>query len=252
MQIGQLSVRAADLFGRFAPSVRLIGLMTAIVALVVIARWPTTTRYGVNYHVLRMEIPLYEKALNFLSRDLQTRRFVRTITAGASGDREIVERLFGWVTKNIAPVPDGLPVIDDHAWNIVVRRYGADDQRTEAFAQLVSYGCCPAARVRLQAPGSAKALQVTAVALDGHARVFDVVYGVQFRNVAGEFATIEELMAHPDLIAAAVRGLHHQGLPYELYFQALPSQVLSFARTDAQKPWHRLRAELAKVTMLGR
>lgn len=70
---------------------RAIAFAVMTAAVVVVARWPTTTRYGINFQVYSRQIPLYEKAANFISRDLQARRLAAEVTARATDDRACLE-----------------------------------------------------------------------------------------------------------------------------------------------------------------
>ena len=114
------------------------------------ANWPVTTRWGVNYHWTSAKIPLYEKVVNFLSRDRQTRRIAHEIVRGAATDDERLVKIFAWVQEHVQPVPDGFPVVDDHPLNILIRGYGAGDQRTEA--------CMTAIRLARGATGRPKVI----------------------------------------------------------------------------------------------
>jgi len=47
---------------------RILISIAAIVAVAIIAQWPVTTRFGANYAWSSRRIPLYEKLINFVSR----------------------------------------------------------------------------------------------------------------------------------------------------------------------------------------
>jgi hypothetical protein len=132
---------------RFKIGVPVWAAFVVAAALAGIAHWPTTTRYGIDFQAHRRTIPLYQKSIEFVSRDLQIGTLARQIADGAASDPEIVERVFDWVRRNVRPVPEAFPIVDDHVWNTIVRGYGADDQRTEVFTLLTSYACCAATPV---------------------------------------------------------------------------------------------------------
>ena len=226
------------------------GIAVAFVAatFLVVARWPTTTRYGVNFEVFAKEIPLYEKGVNFVSRDLQARRLAGEITGDAQSDRARLEKIFPWVGENVRPVPVGFPIMDDHLWNVIVRGYGADDQRTEVFTLLASYSCCQGTFTELRLSKDA-GIAVAIVELDGVPRVFDVVHQLSFRNDAGDFASIEDLERQPSLVEAVAGELRPYGVPYARYFADVGRLHLSFDRMELQKPWQRLKDEVAGVFM---
>lgn len=212
----------------------------------IVACWPTTTRYGVNFQVYSREIPLYEKATNFVSRHFEARRLTDEITAGATSDAARLEQIFSWVGENIRPQPPEFPVFDDHVWNIIVRRYGVPDQRSEVFTLLASYACCPATVVGLNA-APRKRILLAVVELDGAPRVFDVVHRRIFRNEAGNFASIGDLARNPNLVAAVADGLRPHDLPYQQYFAAIADVRPVFVRMDLQKPLQRLRIEAVRL-----
>lgn len=235
--------RAASAPGRRR---RWVAWLAFAAVLVGIAHWPTTTRYGINYRQYTRELPLYEKTANFISRDIQTRSLLAEIVQGASGETESLRRIFAWTVRNIRPVPDGFPVIDDHVWNIIVRGYGAEDQRTEVFAILASYACCPAGAVRLT-PEPMTEVVVAVVMLEGQPRVFDVANALMFQNPTGNFTTVDELLRDPDLVASVSRGLAPHGVPYSRYTAMLGELQPVYARMESQKPWQRFRREIARV-----
>lgn len=206
--------------------------------------WPVTSRGGVNYVWSTKQIPLYEKAINFLSRDLQTRRLVKEITAGAPDADEKILRIFSWVTQNIHPVPAELPVVDDHPSHILIRGYGAEDQRAEAFALLASYAGFPSTAVRLIAPGSGgRFIIVSLVQYGTKTLLADVDRGLLLKDAQGALADLDELASNPRAMAEASQGLVVYGIPYERYFQAFKDVRVSFSRMERQKPWHRVRDE---------
>src|SRR5205807_653962 len=103
----------------------------AVTALLVAAVMPATTRQGVGPVVTTRHLPLYLKALDFVDRDANYRALARTITAGIASDEERVARLLAWTRETIHDQPAGFPIIDDHPWHIVIRRYGVDAQKAD-------------------------------------------------------------------------------------------------------------------------
>ena len=228
---------------------RWVGVAVAcIAAALVIANWPVATRFGLNYQPSSKRIPLYEKVINFLSRDLQTRRLAKEIVAGASTDEEKFLKMFSWVTEHVRPTPPGFPVVDDHPLHILIRGYGASDQRTEAFVLLTGYAGIRAVSVKLRPPGSDRDIMVALVQWEGRTCVVDVVNRLMFRNEEGQLADLSELMAHPEWIAKASHGLVLGKVPYTQYLLELRHhQKKTFSRTDAQRTWARFKQELARA-----
>lgn len=225
---------------------RVLVVLAGLSAALVIAHWPVTTRVGVNYVWSSRRIPLYEKAVNFLSRDRQTRRIAREITAGASSDEDTILRIFSWVSQHIRPTPNGFPVVDDHPLHILIRGYGADDQRTEAFVLLAGYAGLEAGWVEVQPAGALKTHVFALVERGDNTALIDVVHRVIFRDAHGHLRDLSEVLANPQLIAEAAPGLVVGGLPYTQYVLELRTQGPVFSRTAAQRPWVRLTQEFTR------
>ena len=215
-----------------------------------VLQWPVTTRFGVNYQWSSRRITLFEKAVDFLSRDLQARRLAREVMSQAATPEEKILKAFAWVQDHVQPTPPGFPVVDDHVLHIIIRGYGAPDQRTEAFALLLSYAGIPAAPAVLKAPEGDQAVNVAVARYGGKTFVFDVDHGLVFRNEQGALASLEELMRTPDLVARSAGGLTVGGVPYAHYFLNLGDLRARFSRIDGQRLWPRLRREAAGL--LGR
>ena len=219
----------------------------AAAALIVAACWPVTTRYGVNYRWSSRTITLFEKSVHFISRDLQTRRLVKELLRGVRPGDPALMRLFEWTVANIHPTPEGLPVVDDHPLHILIRGYGAEDQRTEAFALLASYAGFPSAAVTLRAPGTDAGLLVAAVRAGSQTFIFDVINGVAFQDEQGRFVDLMELSRNPLPARRAAGDLTVAGIPYARFFEEADRHVTSFDRMEAQKPWSRLRQEVTHL-----
>ena len=227
---------------------RWVGVAVAcIAAALVIANWPVATRFGLNYQPSSKRIPLYEKVINFLSRDLQTRRLAKEIVGGASTDEEKLLKTFSWVTEHVRPTPPGFPVVDDHILHTIIRGYGADDQRAEAFVVLTGYAGLRGSVVRLEPPGHPNVFMYVAVVASGaHTYVFDVTNRVIFRDERGRLADIDALLSNPRLIAAAAPDLLVRGIPYDHYFLDF-HHAKTFSRTDSQQPWLRFKQGLERL-----
>lgn len=231
---------------------RLLGVLCAVAVTVLVAHWPVTTRYGVNYQQYKKRIPLYEKALNFLSRDVETRRLAHEVTRGAERPEDRLLTILSWVHEHVQPIPPGFPVVDDHMWNVLVRGYGTEDQRTGAFVLLASYSGLSAAATVLWVPGHEGRLSLGIVRSQGRALVFDVVHQIVFRNEHGELASMEDLLRNPALVTNSAPGLMVNGVSYPAYFAQLQSTKIRFFQMGNQHTVYRLRSELLKLVGLGR
>lgn len=224
---------------------RRAGLWVAGIGLIgVVAQWPVTTRYGINYQVEERQMTLAEKAIQFLSRDLQARRLADEVTRGAATDDEKLLRIFSWVTAHVRRVPDGFPIVDDHVLHTIIRGYGAPDQRTEAFTLLASYAGFPAGQARLRIPGAPARITVALVRHGARTLLFDVERGFAFLDAQGAFAGVEELKRDPGLVSAVAGGATVNGVPYERYVAHADLRQIRFERMEDQHPWLRMRNEI--------
>ena len=225
-------------------NVLVLGLVTAVVA---IATWPVTTRSGVNYVWSSQQIPLYEKFVDFLSRDLQLRRMAHEVTAGAVNRQDKLLRIFTWVTTHIRPAPPDVPIMDDHVLHVMIRGYGADDQIAEVFAVLAGYAGFHVRVARLEPPGHRNVFLMVALVEDSaDTYVFDPRNHVVFRDEHGRFVDVNQLIRNPELIAASASGRIVRGVPYEQYFLGVQDAKV-FSRVEAQKFWPRLKQELEQA-----
>lgn len=232
--------------GRFW--IRWLAVNLALAALIaVVGWWPVTTRAGIDYRWSEKRIPLAEKFLGFVSRDLQSRRLAIEVAADVEDEQERLLRIFRWVTASVRPVPAGFPVVDDHIFHILVRGYGTSDQRTEAFALLASHAGFPSGRMVLEAASGGARLQIAVVKWRGKLHLLDVDNGVVFRTATGALASIDDLQKEPAIIRAAGGRRVVDGVPYEIFFRRLEDLRPAFTRIEAQRPWSRLRLELVRI-----
>lgn len=217
---------------------------------VVLGAWPVTTRYGVNYRWSTKRISLFEKTVNFISRDVQMRRIAGEVAEGASTGEQKALVIFGWVVRHVRPTPLGLPIVDDHVLNILIRGYGAPDQRAEAMAVLASYNGMPANATPVRVPDVPGELQLTLVRVDGRIAVFDVSHELVFRNAAGQLADVDD-MKDPRLVTSTAHGILVEGVPYERYQPGLQALGPAFSRMERQKLWPRIKFEVGRWVHLG-
>jgi hypothetical protein len=237
------------------PTIRAIAAIAFVAGLVVLAAWPVTTRYGVNYRWSSKRIPLFEKAVNFASRDLQLRRVAQEVSAeigaGTAPPEQKAVKLFDWVVRNVRRTPPGFPVVDDHILHILIRGYGAPDQRAEALAVLASYNRLPATAAVLMPPEGGPKLTLALVRVDTRLAVFDVMHEVAFRRRTGELADLNDLVTEPSLVTERTRGVSINGVPYERYVPALRALRPEFSRMERQKVWPRIRYEVGRWVRVG-
>lgn len=225
-------------------------MLVALLGMVAISVIPSTTKQGVDYVVSTNKLPLYIKALDFLDRDANYRMVAKNITAGRSSDELRAMAVFKWTRTNIRSVPSDFPVIDDHIWHIIVRGYGADDQKADVFTTLLTYAGMPAYWIFLEYGGSR--LPISFGRIGGTWRVYDVANGFVFRNRLGEPATVEEVVGDPALVGAVSGGYTYKGLPYTSYFHDFRAPMVpDILRAEMQMPLSRLFFEMKRLVGLG-
>jgi len=216
----------------------LAGLLV-VALLLVLAFWPVTTRRGVDYQQSSETIRLLEKGIDFLSRDLQTKRLVRRITGGSNPDDRVLLDLFEWVGAHVQPIPHGLPVVDDHIHHIIIRGYGTDDQRTEVFTMLANYAGMRAGMVI-----SSGIFAI--VEMDRRRYVFDVPRGIAFQTPDGRLADAEEIERDRGLLHTSATRAGLDPAPYAEAVLAALRERPNFERMNAQRPIRRLRLETTR------
>lgn len=226
-----------------------ISLLSASILLLNIE---VTTRQGIDYTVYIKKVPLYFKALGFIYRHFTYKQLIKEIIKDGQSNEEKVLTLFKWTHENIRKVPEGFPVVDDHISDIIIRGYGECDQSADVFCMLCEYTGISAAWV-LISPETPKQkrpmLAVSLVKLEGKWRLFDTYYGNYFINKKGEFASVDELIANPDLIKQAKHKPFISGYPYASFFTGLRniSDKDLWKRGKPQMPAYRLVYEAKKL-----
>jgi hypothetical protein len=210
------------------------------------AMWPVTTKQGVNFEVSTTSIPLGLKAFEFVDRSAQYRRLAADVTHGAGSDRERVLAAFEWTRRHVQATPEGLPVVDDHILNIIIRGYGAADQQADVFTTLTTYAGVPAFWYPFKFADSAGDVLLSFARVDGRWAVFDAALGVIFRTNTGDLATLDDLRNHPELIPEDVRQLDVRGRKYGdivpgLTMPAVPHPLRAELQMPSVRLWHELK-----------
>ncbi|HEX6162958.1 MAG TPA: hypothetical protein VFZ31_06325 [Vicinamibacterales bacterium] len=212
-----------------------------------IACWPTSRFVGVDYVVSEQRLPLWLKVMEFVDRDINFANAAEAVLGGIEGDEAKAEAALAWTRANIKPAPPGLPIVDDHIWNILIRGYGQSDQQADVFTTLLAYQDVPAYWMLIGA--KPREIPISYVWIRDRWRVYDVTRGLAFRNAAGELATPEEIAADHDLIRAAARGFDADG--YLAHFAGYTAPIApDVLRADLQMPGRRVWHETRK--MFGR
>ena len=160
-------------------------------------------------------------------------------------------RLFRWTVENIKPVPKGLPVVDDHPLNIIIRGYGAEDQQAEVLALLASYAGYPTGVQRIKLEGGSAELRITLTKMGHRLFVFDVARKILYQNTSGHLIDLQHLRSDQRLIQATVGEIKIEGHRYERFLQAIDENKISFYRMQMQNPWSRLKMALFTTSDLS-
>lgn len=174
-------------------------LAAAMIVLAVLSL-PTTTSIGVNYVETTQKLPLYQKALAFVDRDIQTRRVAASVVAGLpQSDEERAMGILAWSHENIRPRPAGFPAMDDHIYYTIVRGYGDADQAADVFATIADYAGIPATLVPVYGAQGNLLYAFAYAFVAGDWRVYDVRAGTVIRDRAGKLASVSQLRTDPDI-----------------------------------------------------
>ena len=219
------------------------GLVMGAIGLALLLMVPVSTKQGINYEVRVHRIPLWVKLIEFLDRDYHYRAIIHDVAPPTHCQEERAMALFQWTRTQVrSEIPEGLPVIDDHIYSIIVRGYGTHDQLATVFVTLCAYAGIPAAGYHLIGPDSHPAFIVAIAEIAGRWVVFDTWYGIVARNHRGELASLDDLVREPALLDEAAAGRLINGQPYRAYFRVLPKPAaLDVERSHRQMPFHRVR-----------
>lgn len=216
----------------------------------VIASMRVTTRQGVNFQVSTRGVPLYVKAIDFLSRHHHYQVLAEEITKGLHSDRERLVAIFDWTRQHIRETPAGWPVVDDHILHIIIRGYGLADQMADVFTTLSTYAGIPAfwQTVRLM-EGDRRGYACFSFAhIDGRWAMFDVRYGLMVTDPSGRFIDVHDVLREPGLIETISGALAPGEIPYRRYVEQLrPFHVPAVLRAREQMPWPRVWTEMHRT-----
>lgn len=204
-----------------------------------------TTRRGVDYQLQSVEIPLYLKILDFYDRHYNYKELVKNILKDVRGEQECAMRLFAWTFANIRKNTAGLPVLDDHVWNIIIRGYGASDQSCDVFTTLCNYAGLRAFFSYASSREQTDKIPLSFVYLDKKWRVFDPYNGVYFQDKQGNFADMVSIRDNFALVKCLGKTL--PDLDYSIYIDSLLSiKDIGYNRANLQSPLNRLIFEIKK------
>ena len=228
----------------------LVGFLLSIIIILVL-NIQTSYLQGINYEIRKVKIPLYLKLLDFFSRDSHYKVLTREIIKGCSGDKEKAMRLLEWTHNNIKKNVEGLPVVDDHAWHIIVRGYGEDDQFNDVFSTLCNYAGMEAFFTWIDSAKKDRKLPLSFVKIKGEWSVFDSFRGVYFsKKNSSEPANIEMIKSGIYSISG-IAGVDPNTLDYAPYIINVPLvKDMAVGRSNVQSPFRRLFCEIKKLNIV--
>jgi len=226
-----------------------IAIVLLIAACFCILNIDMSIRQGVNGRYRRIHMPLYVKSAQFIGRHHEYVRIAKEITAQSKTAEEKALALFNWTHDNIREVPAGMPVVDDHVLNIIIRGYGTADQSQDVFTTLCMYAALPAFWQKVYNGPHTVWYPISFVKLNGKWRVFDSYYGKYFRTASGEIASVDDIINDSSIIdKAGVDSIIYMGVPYKEFFHQL--NVVEFNKTlrpEKQIPLRRAIFEIKKL-----
>lgn len=223
--------------------------LVIILGLVGISFFPARIRQGIDGNVRTIEMPLSIKVMEFISRDCQYRRLAKEITSNYQSDKEKVLAIFDWVVQNIhSDYPRSWYIIDDHIFNIIIRRYGTSDQLADVFATLCTYAGIPAFWNKIYSEEYDRSTILTFVRLDGAWRVFDVSYGIYFKNKDGDIAEMGEIIKEEGIVTNKGESLTECKVDYADCLSSLqPVKMKTALRAKRQMPVDRVLYEIGRL-----
>jgi len=221
--------------------------IAGILVLILLLNVQVTTRQGINYKIRTIRIPLYLKILDFLDRHYNYAQLVRSITSGSKTDEERVMRISEWTYENIKMAPEGMPIIDDHVWHIIVRGYGVGEQSSDVFTTLCNYAGLDASYYWVSGRTDKYGIVLSFVKTHSGWIILDQYRGVYFKNNKGGLADITQIKSG-DYAAEGISGTAASGFDYKEYFANLPDiKDMGSSRGGIQSPLKRFIFEIKKM-----
>jgi len=219
-------------------------VVLAIIAIGFILNVNVTTKQCINYQCYTRKLPLYLKILDFFDRYYNYKRLVKIITKDVVTEQDRVMKIFEWTCENIKKVPEGLPVIDDHVWHIIIRGYGVSDQSSDVFTTLCNYAGIDAFFTWVMTPDCSKKIPLSFVKIKDKWYVFDPYNGVYFTDNKGSLSDIEVIKSGKYSVQRRTGAIK---INYSGYISNLPSiKNLGLQRANIQSPMNRFLFEIKK------
>lgn len=225
----------------------LLASVVLLISAVLLLNANVTTKQCINYKCRSIRIPLYLKILDFFDRHYHYKVLVREITIGAKTEEERAKKIFAWTYQNIRKLPYGFPIIDDHAWYIIIRGYGVTDQACDVFSTLCNYAGLDAFFTSIYADGRKQSIPFSLVSIGKKWFVFDPYMGVYFTDPKGNLADIATLKSGNWELKSLSLIPQNNTPNYKIFIKNLPEiKEIRLCRSSIQSPLNRLLFELKK------
>ena len=225
---------------------RLIITIAIFAAIIAFLNIKVTTLQGINFQVQTIRIPLYLKILGFMDRHYNYRQLVKRIIENEENDQKRVMEIFSWTYFNIKKQPEGLPIIDDHAWHIIVRGYGVYDQSNDVFATLCNYAGINAFFNSFYTKEKEKKISLSFAKVHNRWHIFDPYNGVYFVDNEGALADFNAIKIG-NFTNANLGVPKKPVLDYSDYFDNMTDiKEVGLKREKIQSPFKRLLYEFVK------
>jgi len=224
-------------------------VLALLSAIILAANLPASIQVGVDGHYRRIRMPLYVKWTQFLARHYEYERLSKEITAGCKTDEEKALAILRWTRENIAVLPAGMPLHDDHILNIIIRGYAVKDQFQDVFTTLCAYSGIPAFYDRAYDNNHKSKYILSFVKLYGKWCAIDAYRGIYFMTKDDRIASVEDIVNDRSLVSGAeVDAIVARGIPYKEYYYNLEPVIKPVTlRADKQMPLQRILFELKKA-----
>lgn len=206
-----------------------------------------TIRQGIDYQWQTIRIPLYLKILNFIDRHYNYQYLAGSIIKPGDNQEVRVDKIFKWTHFNIKKQPAELPIIDDHVWHIIIRRYGTDDQFQDIFTTLCNYAGVEAFfSWVMPKEKTGKKIPLSFVRIKEKWYIFDAYSGARFKSSNGRLADIG-MLKRGDY---SIEWLDQSGkTDYSNYIDDLPLlRESGLTRASTQSPLNRLFLVIKRLT----
>lgn len=225
---------------------RLLIVIAIFTTIIILLNIHVTTQQGIDYQVHTVKIPLYLKILDFMDRHYNYNQLVKKIIKNEPDEQKRVMKIFSWTYHNIRKQPENLPIIDDHAWHIIVRGYGVSDQASDVFTTLCNYVGMDSFFYYLSTKNKEKRMVFSFVRLHNRWYVFDPYNGVYFTNTSNKLADMNALK-RGDYKAVYLGISKTPALDYKHYFVIMPDpKDVGLKREKIQSPFKRFIYQIKK------